>query len=370
MFASLPVYATTIVVPTDYPTIQAAVNAAPAGATIKLLKGTYVEEVIIAKDLTIKGAGEKKTTIQSPATLTSFATQFGRSISAVIRITDGAHVSISDLTVSGPLPCNDVSAGIRVVKNATLDIQDAFITRAWPEAGPCTAGAPRARGIIIGLPANVSIDSQFGTNGHAVITRVTVDQFQEVGITVVSPSIATPSTATISDCTVIGGKSPFFPGTQAQFGIQLAAATVAQVTENKITGCACTLSSCGPDLFTESQAPGIFLQALAGPSPSQISENDISANDVGIYQFASPNSSSITENKLNNNRFFGIVIQDGDGATSENKIDGGEVGIAIVARTANTVGVLTGDKIKRTSHLPIQEIECCGFTATAIVQDR
>jgi len=68
------------------------------------------------------------------------------------------------------------------------------------------------------------------------------------------------------------------------------------------------------------------------------------------------------------NRFFGIVIQDGDGNASENTITGGQVGIAVAAGSADTIGVLRGNKIKNTSVVPVQEIECCGFTATAIVQ--
>jgi serine protease len=36
-----------ISVPGDYPTIQAAVDAAPAGATIHVAPGTYPEQVVI-----------------------------------------------------------------------------------------------------------------------------------------------------------------------------------------------------------------------------------------------------------------------------------------------------------------------------------
>jgi hypothetical protein len=44
------------------------------------------------------------------------------------------------------------------------------------------------------------------------------------------------------------------------------------------------------------------------------------------------------------------------------------VGIGVVADLVDTVGVLHGDKISRTSVQPIQEIECCGFEATAQVE--
>src|SRR6266540_4333392 len=44
-----------IVMPRDFPTIQAAVDAAAPGATIKVQPGTYTEQIVIAKDVTLKG---------------------------------------------------------------------------------------------------------------------------------------------------------------------------------------------------------------------------------------------------------------------------------------------------------------------------
>jgi pectin methylesterase-like acyl-CoA thioesterase len=92
--ASVPVRADddAIVVPRDFPTIQAAVDAAPPGATVKVSRGTYTEEIVITKGLYVEGAGVDATILQSPATLTSFAV-FVSNVStetplgAVVRIT-------------------------------------------------------------------------------------------------------------------------------------------------------------------------------------------------------------------------------------------------------------------------------------------
>ncbi|HLV81630.1 MAG TPA: hypothetical protein VKT32_15185, partial [Chthonomonadaceae bacterium] len=58
--------ANTIHVPTDYPTIQQGVNAANPGDTVQVAAGTYIEQVVINTPITLAGAGQGSTIIQSP----------------------------------------------------------------------------------------------------------------------------------------------------------------------------------------------------------------------------------------------------------------------------------------------------------------
>jgi hypothetical protein len=53
-------------VPQDYPTIQAAVDAAPEGATILIGPGTYTENIVITKSLTLEGSGIDNTILRPP----------------------------------------------------------------------------------------------------------------------------------------------------------------------------------------------------------------------------------------------------------------------------------------------------------------
>ncbi len=53
-------------VPQDYPTIQAAVDAAPEGATILIGPGTYTENIVITKSLTLEGSGIDSTILRPP----------------------------------------------------------------------------------------------------------------------------------------------------------------------------------------------------------------------------------------------------------------------------------------------------------------
>jgi len=59
----VPAAASTLRVPQEYPTIQAAVNAAGAGDTIEVDAGTYPENVLVNKTVTIKGVSATTTIV-------------------------------------------------------------------------------------------------------------------------------------------------------------------------------------------------------------------------------------------------------------------------------------------------------------------
>src|SRR5262245_33986025 len=88
----------TLVVPTNYPTIQSAVDAAAPGDTVQVLAGSYTEQVSIGKDLTIAGAGMDKTIVRAPSSLSLNAL----AETSIVEIHDGASVSMTRLTVKGP----------------------------------------------------------------------------------------------------------------------------------------------------------------------------------------------------------------------------------------------------------------------------
>jgi parallel beta-helix repeat protein len=73
----------TITVPDDYPTIQAAVDAASPGDTVFVRAGTYNCSIKIDKPLTLKGESNQNTILRAQAR------------------TIGLHVNASDVTVSG-----------------------------------------------------------------------------------------------------------------------------------------------------------------------------------------------------------------------------------------------------------------------------
>jgi pectin methylesterase-like acyl-CoA thioesterase len=91
----------------SFSTIQAAVNAAPAGSTIDVCPGTYPEQVTIsAKSLTLIGvlAGTSDAVVLVPPSggLTTSATDIGGgAVAAQIFVENSTGVTISHLTVDG-----------------------------------------------------------------------------------------------------------------------------------------------------------------------------------------------------------------------------------------------------------------------------
>jgi parallel beta-helix repeat protein len=350
--------ASTLLVPRQYPTIQAAVNAANPGDTIRIRPGTYSEQVSIAKNLTITGAGARRTTIHAPGVLTPGS--LGKA--SIVDVHGGATVRISELTVSGPGPnsCGNglsLNAGIRVVEGATLDLSDTRVLDI--QDTPVHDCFPNGLAIAIG-------DFPTGAVGHAKIHDVVVSHYQFAGIVVFSPS----STATITDNSV---DAQVDPSTVVNpIGIEVAKGAVAKVSDNVIKGNRCSSPEleCGPDPITQSQAVGLVVAAPFGlPGPgTEFSDNVVSGNDTGILLYAAGNCCNVHDNRILNNTLFGIAIQDGVTDISNDTIRGGAVGVGVIADTTNSIGTLHDEHIFGTSVANTKAIQCCGFTATVVTQ--
>jgi hypothetical protein len=150
----------TIRVPQDRGTIQAAVDAAAPGQTITISGGTYTEEVVIDKDVELRGAGVDTTVIKSPNSLTPYGVHHpdGRLLTAIVRIGHGAHVRMSRLTVSGPIPCSVEVTGIHALQAATLDLTDARVTGIQADPATCPADDAAGRAVVYGTPQHIDVD--------------------------------------------------------------------------------------------------------------------------------------------------------------------------------------------------------------------
>ncbi|MFI5394004.1 MAG: right-handed parallel beta-helix repeat-containing protein [Candidatus Binatia bacterium] len=294
--------------------IQGEIDHAQAGDTIDVGAGTYPEQVVVNKSLTLQGAGAGASIIQAPAVLAGDASGFMN----IATITGGGvSAEISGFTVTGPGPgaCGSINTGIFVRDGAIANIHDNTIANISDNP---LSGCQNGQGIFVGRAA-------FSTTGTATITNNLITGYQKGGIVVDN----TGSTATITGNTVTGVGAT----TQiAQNGIQVSRGAVATVSGNTVSGNLCNNSLCGPDLLNNDQSGGILLYQ-AGPA-TQVSSNTVSNNDVGIYNLA--DNSTISGNTLTSNRWEGIILDEGNATVTLNTIDGGNIGVAAVSFTGNT----------------------------------
>ncbi|MFG2292617.1 nitrous oxide reductase family maturation protein NosD [Streptomyces sp. NPDC048603] len=334
-----------LVVPRDYSTIQAAVDAAAPGGRITVRPGVYREQVVIDKDVSITGYGRQKTTILAPRTLATGSD----GDTSIVEIRNGASASMSGLTVSGPGSgtCDEgaLGSGIRVLGGARLDLDHAAVAHITDTpAAPCFHSATA---VLIGdVPTST---------GSATIRDTKITGYQGAGVVVLNEG----STAVVERNTVTGHPS------LSTDGIEFVAGAVGRITGNTVSENACREPDpdCGPDFFNEFQHAGIVAD---GPG-TVVRDNRLVGNQVGIY--LAGGSIDVGGNDIRRSSYVGIALQDGPFTVRNDRIDGGVHGVAVVAAFADTNAVLEGVRIRRTSGAPVQTFECCGFTATATVRE-
>lgn len=108
-----------------FSTIQAAVDAATDGDTVNVVVGTYSENIIITKDLTLLG-GFDDTTLASRTPRSSVID--GGGLGVVVKVTGGAVVTLDGFTVTGGNGTdNNGSGGGIFVDTASVTIADNLI---------------------------------------------------------------------------------------------------------------------------------------------------------------------------------------------------------------------------------------------------
>jgi nitrous oxidase accessory protein NosD len=333
--------ASRITVPRDYPTIQAAINAANPGDTIKVLPGTYTEQIVITKDLKIIGSGAKSTVIKAPAVLnpSPFLPFPGRA--NIVDIFSEAKVVIKGLTITGPSGaiCPGL-AGVRVTDSSTLGLDYSSIKG-------CTR-----EGMLVGLSPTLPTGPQVG---HATVSNTEITQYRLVGIQAGGPD----TTIKLSRSSLVAANAPEVEG---QVGVVIAFGAKGIISNNRVSGNICNHPSCGPDFLNQVQGTAIF--AVAAASGSSITNNVISNNDLGIAVALNSGCCEVDRNILKNNRFFGIAVVDGEHTVSNTKITGGNVGVLAAAFSIDTVATLDRVVIKGTT-TPTQELSV-GATAEVV----
>lgn len=118
-------FAATIAVPADYSTIAAAITAATNGDTVLLSAGTYQENVLVDKEITLQGVNRSTVIIQpSFVGANTGGGSLGAGVSSVILV-QADNVTVSTLTVDGDNP--SLTSG-EVYGGADIDARNGIIT--------------------------------------------------------------------------------------------------------------------------------------------------------------------------------------------------------------------------------------------------
>ncbi len=334
-----------------FKTIQNAVNTALDGDTIIVHGGPYAEQVNITKNLTLTGDSAASTSLAVPASPTAnVPSSAGPGLSgyALVGVSNNATLAMSGFTVNGPWSfpsnCGANFFGLFAYGSGTLTLSNSTVSNI-KNTDQASAGGCQ-QGVAIQVGRNVVSEV-----GHATLTNVTVTGFQKNGITV----DAAGSSATISGSHITSAPSSVI----ATNGIQISRGATASVTGSDISGNECnSAAGCTSDPIPSdpnlSYAAGILLYNPA--AGITIQGNTITGNDVGIDHYVpttdgntinvAQNTSrkknvfdrgaatsgpqqnivavgtptQITGNTLTDNRYEGIILEEGTANVAGNSI--------------------------------------------------
>jgi parallel beta-helix repeat protein len=293
--------------------IQQGVNLSGTPDTLEVKAGTYDEQVVIDKPLTVNGAGQGVTVI-APSPITVNSTRLGGSspgsaVAGIVVIDGTTGVTIRDLTVDGAgnaLTACDPPALFGVFwRNASGIIEDSEVRNI--EWGGGHEGCQGAIGIFAesggGGGAAVTID---GNNVHDV---------QKNGIT----AVGSATTATISGNTVVG----WGPTNKiAQNGIEIASGAGGSITGNEAS-----LYDYTPSTWA---ATGILVTYAA--DGVVVSGNNVHDNMEGIFivNYSTPTMKNMTVsgNTVLDTRDVGVyLLLVDDSEVSSNAISSSGIGL-------------------------------------------
>jgi parallel beta-helix repeat protein len=298
----------TIIVPDHYATIQEAINAATTGDIILVGNGTYYENVILNKTVTLVGENPQNTTISGNTGVTlnitaNSVTVTGFTITGANEVDEvGIEVSANYTSVSGNVVTNNYR-GLRVHENYNNITQNNMANNSNCGIGLKNASFTRITGNAISGSKGAGIDIRDSNNNILRGNDVNVPSSLFVILLVGSPHNI------IAENNLMGGTNDLIiqcgdgsdyneisennitgTGGYAISGIALFSASNCNISRNNVTNC----------------WEGIGLLYFMGLSMNNtVSGNFITANQRGIRLIEAVNN-TISENTITANTVYGI----------------------------------------------------------------
>ncbi|MFC7250140.1 nitrous oxide reductase family maturation protein NosD [Halomicroarcula sp. GCM10025324] len=289
--------AATIRVPEDYSSIQAAVDNAAPGDTVVVNGGTYVEEVTITKDLTLRG--QNSPTIESPDSLMS---------RGIVRVEGSVDVEVRGFEIDGAGNGDgegDDFDGI-LYQGASGTIRDNSVVRVRDDE---LKGNQRGVGIVVRGGGTVDIKDNV------------LEDYQKNGIVIQNAG----TTAEIKRNTVVGAGVTDIIG---QNGIQMSGGAEGAIQDNDVR-----------DHVYEDTGQVVATGVLLfGVDSITVQKNSLTNTEIGVASLGSDNR--IIRNRIDegSDDDWGILLFAGDNAkVTNNTISHYTIGIQVAAGSNNKV---------------------------------
>lgn len=259
----------TIYVPIDFSSIQDAVNSATEGDTVFVYNGTYVENIVVNKTVSLVGEDKAMTFID------------GGGVGAAVKVTSD-NVSISGFTVMGG-SYSTVGAAILLYKVRYVTISDNVVVSSYAGVSLVNSSLNNVQNSLVSN-CNIAVSLNF-SNGNVLQGNALMNA-TEVGV-----YMSGSSNNTIQGNSVIGG------GVQ---GIYLLRSPQNKVLGNIVTGCSSGVAleySGDTALAINNMSSNKFNLGVRGASLADFTQNINTSNKVdgkSVYYLVNKNDVLLT----------------------------------------------------------------------------
>jgi hypothetical protein len=340
-----------------YNTIQAAIDAAPAGGSIEVCAGTYAQQLQITRSVSITGLGH--VTVQLPSRPADSSTSCDAAINAAypgtldqdgIVVCGRVRVTLARLDVHAAWTagtCSDSLYALLVAGGASVEFDDSSVTAAGASpVNGCQGGVGIQAGMTGTSPAQV---------GHLFVLDSDLSGYQKNGITIDGPG----STGDISGAIVTGaGPTTLL----AQNGIQVSNGASAQIAASRVTGDECDKAGCGADDLMQAQAAGVLLYGAG--LHTTVADSTLSGDDMGVYYSADLDgppptgpTAVLEDDTFTADRYESVVLDRGSALVTGSVLAGGRVGVQALQYAGQAFGIssaVVGSRIDRMSVAAVQ----------------